>query len=234
MFESIQFSNSAELQFAGSAGVLAEYAVELAQPAGEFAQYAVELAEHTVEPAGNSGPGKAAGSRRCLQVGFAIALAFGVACATMPHGATEANLAHGRSEAADGWAAFRQHCASCHGERGESVASAPRVLGEGALPEFPRELNINADPAAGDPELARMRVRSRPAGAPRRDPFRSAQDLYSYVSKKMPAGKGAGSLSAGQYWNIINFMLLAHGVQVPPGGVNEGNASSVKLEAAHP
>jgi mono/diheme cytochrome c family protein len=176
--------------------------------------------------------------RTCLQIGvrcgLLAALALGFDCATMPRGATEANMARARNDSAEGSALFQQYCAGCHGERGESVSSAPRILGEGALPEYPRELNINADPAAGDPELLRLRARTRPAGAPRRNPFRSAQDLYEYVSKKMPAGKEAGSLSAGQYWAIVNFMLLAHGVQVPPGGVNEGNAGSVKLQVGRP
>jgi hypothetical protein len=103
-------------------------------------------------------------------------------------------------------------------------------MGEGALPEYPQEHNINADPAAGDPELLRLRSQTRPAGAPWRDPFRTAQDLFGFVSKSMPQpAEKAGSLSAEQYWAIINFMLLAHGVRVPPEGVTANNASSVKL-----
>jgi mono/diheme cytochrome c family protein len=169
------------------------------------------------------------------QWGLLAALALGVACATMPHGATEANLAGARSSAAEGWALFREHCAGCHGERGESVSNAPRILGEGALPEYPRERNLNADPASGDPELLRLRAQTRPAGAPWRDPFRTAQDLYGFVSKQMPLpAKSAGSLSADQYWVITDFMLRAHGVQVPPEGVNAGNASSVKLQVRRP
>jgi hypothetical protein len=49
----------------------------------------------------------------------------------------------------------------------------------------------------------------------------------------LPAAK-AGSLSAEQYWAIINFMLVAHGVQVPPEGVTEKNAGTVKLQVASP
>jgi mono/diheme cytochrome c family protein len=165
------------------------------------------------------------------QWGLLGVLALGVACATMPHGATEANMAQARSGTAEGWALFKDHCAGCHGERGESVSNAPRILGAGALPEYPRERNINADPASGDPELLRLRAQTRPAGAPWRDPFRTAQDLYGYVSKQMPLpAKSAGSLSADQYWAITNFMLRAHGVPVPPEGVNAGNASSVRLQ----
>ena len=144
-------------------------------------------------------------------------------------------MSQARSGAAEGWTEFKTHCASCHGERGESVSNAPRIMGEGALPEYPRERNINADPASGDPELLRLKALTRPAGAPWRDPFRSAQDLYGFVSKNMPLpAKKVGSLSADQYWAIINFMLLAHGVQVPPEGVNAGNASSVKLQVRRP
>ncbi len=163
------------------------------------------------------------------------ALALGVACATVPRGASEANLARAQSGAADGSALFKERCAGCHGERGEGVGNAPRVLGQGALPEYPRERNLNADPAAGDPELLRLKAQMRPAGAPWRDPFRTAQDLYAYMSKHMPLPvQIAGSLSAEQYWAIVNFMALAHGLDVPPAGINAGNAGSVKLQVGRP
>ena len=159
---------------------------------------------------------------------FVAALALG--CAATPRGATDANMATAQSGAPDGWSSFQRNCASCHGQRGESRGRAPRILGEGALPELPREQNMNADPAAGDPELAKLRAQTRPGGAPSRDPFRTAEDLHRYVSKHMPLPEEkAGSLPPEEYWAIINFMLLAHGVQVPPGGVNATNASSVKL-----
>jgi mono/diheme cytochrome c family protein len=144
-------------------------------------------------------------------------------------------MAKARSGSSTGWALFERYCAGCHGERGQSVTRAPRIMGEGALPEYPRERNLNADPASGDPELLRLRAQTRPAGAPWRDPFRTAQDLYGYVSKKMPQPeKQAGSLSVEQYWAIVDFMLRAHGVQVPPEGVTPGNASSVKLQVQRP
>lgn len=161
--------------------------------------------------------------------GFAAA-ALGVACASVPRGATDANMAAARGGAPKGSDSYSRNCAGCHGERGESVTGAPRIIGEGALPEYPREHNVNADPAAGDPEWLRLRAQTRPAGAPWRDPFRTADDLYGYVSKKMPLPSGkAGTLPADEYWAIVNFMLLAHGVKVPPEGVTPANASAVKL-----
>ena len=172
---------------------------------------------------------------RVSQLGLVCALVLAVACATMSRGAATENMAQARSGAAEGWSLFKENCAGCHGERGESVSSAPRIMGAGALPEYPREHNMNVDPASGDPELLKLKAQSRPAGAPWRDPFRTAQDLYGYVSKNMPQpANRAGSLSAEQYWSIINFMLLAHGVQVPAEAVSEGNASSVKLQVGRP
>ena len=157
------------------------------------------------------------------------------ACASVPRGATDMNMAKARSGSDRGFSAFKQNCASCHGERGESVSSAPRIMGEGALPEYPAERNSSTDPAAGDQEWLRLQAQSRPAGAPWRDPFRTAQDLYNFVSKKMPLpATKVGSLPAEHYWDIVNFMLLAHGVSLPTEGVNPGNAGSVKLQAAQP
>ena len=72
-------------------------------------------------------------------------------------------------------------------------------MGDGALPELPPERDVNSDPAAGDPELLRLRAQTRPAGAPWRDPFRTASDLYGYVSKNMPLpAQKVGSLSPEQ------------------------------------
>jgi hypothetical protein len=163
--------------------------------------------------------------------GFVAAVALGVACASTPRGATTADFAKAKSGSPNGWTSFKQQCAGCHGERGESVTAAPRIMGAGALPEYPRERKHNADPGAGDPEQLRLEAQSRPAGAPWRDPFRTAQDVHNYVSKHMPLpAENAGSLSAEEYWAIINFMLLAHGVAVPPEGVSDQNASSIKLQ----
>ncbi len=166
-----------------------------------------------------------------LRVGASVlAMAGAAACGSTQYGATQANLALARSSSPQGAALYENSCAGCHGARGESVTRAPRVMGPGALPEYPPQRDVNADPAAGDPELLKLRAQTRPAGAPWRDPFRTAQDLYGYVSANMPLpADKVGSLSADQYWLIINYMLVAHGVQVPPEGVTASNASTVKL-----
>ena len=164
--------------------------------------------------------------RRALVIPLAIAWA----CASVQYGATEANLTRARSASPAGAALFHQKCAGCHGERGESTTGAPRILGEDALPELPKPRNVNVDPAAGDRESLRLEARSRPAGAPWRDPFRTAKDLHKFVSENMPPSEEKRKeLSAEDYWAIVNFMLLAHGVAVPPEGVTEANAGSVNF-----
>jgi mono/diheme cytochrome c family protein len=156
-------------------------------------------------------------------------------CAGKQRGASPANMGKAQLAVPNGSALFQANCASCHGDRGQSVGRPPRIMGPGALPELPSEQNINADPAAGDPELLRFRARARPAGAPWRDPFRTAEDVFRFVSTNMPQpAEKAGSLRPEEYWAIVNFMLVAHGVDVPPSGITEQNASSVKLHPAGP
>jgi hypothetical protein len=167
--------------------------------------------------------------------GLVLALAIVSACAGVTRGATDVNLARARTTSHDGALLFAKECAPCHGQRGESAGNAPFILGEGALPEYPRERNITANPAAGDPAALRLEARSRPLGAPWRDPFRTAQDLYNYVSRNMPLPeKMAGTLKPEEYWAILNFMLVAHGVSVPESGVNRENAKTVKLRVTAP
>jgi len=169
-------------------------------------------------------------SRIFVRASAAIACALVTACASTPRGATEANFARAKSGAPAGATLFARECAGCHGARGEVVNSTPQILGEGALPEYPRARDLNASPAAGDPESLKLEAQSRPPGAPWRDPFRTARDLHNYVSQHMPLPKDrAGSLPPDDYWAILNFMLLAHGVQLPPEGVTAQNAAAVKL-----
>ena len=162
-------------------------------------------------------------------IGFMIAVGLATACAATQYGATDANMANAKNAAPKGAALFAQRCAPCHGERGEG-ASAPRIMGLAALPEYPRARNPNTDPALSDPESVSLHSLSRPEGAPRRNPFRTAQDVYDFISTKMPQpAEAAGSLTADEYWSILNFLLLAHGTALPAEGVTPANASSIKL-----
>jgi mono/diheme cytochrome c family protein len=66
-----------------------------------------------------------------------------------------------------------------------------------------------------------------------RDPeaFRTAETLFDYVSRSMPLPRDRiGSLKPEQYWAVVNFILLAHQSEVPPGGVTPENAPSVVIQ----
>jgi Cytochrome C oxidase, cbb3-type, subunit III len=153
-----------------------------------------------------------------------------LACSGLRYGISDADRALAREVAPRGVALFAEQCARCHGQHGEGRSSTPPVLGRDALPEYPREQNPNSGLTAGDPEALRLKARSRPAGAPSRDPFRTAADLYGYVSRSMPPSEEARAvMTPDDYWALVNLMLLSRGVSVPRGGVTDKNAASVKF-----
>jgi len=163
----------------------------------------------------------------CSLAAFGIALG---ACTSTPLGASEPNLANAQQKAGPGGELFQKECAACHGKRGEGLTNAPAVIGSGALPTYPRDQSLSTNPALSNNAQQQAQDSSRPPGAPSRDPFRTAQDLFSYTSTKMPLPKSrAGSLKPEEYWAIVNFMLLAHGSAVPDAGVTADNAASVQI-----
>jgi len=152
------------------------------------------------------------------------------ACSATPLGASEPNLANAQKKAGPGADLYQKECAACHGKNGEGLTSAPGVIGAGALPTYPRDNSLSSNPALSNNAQQQQQDSSRPPGAPSRDPFRNAQDLFTYVSTKMPLPKSrAGTLKPEEYWAIVNFMLIAHGSAVPADGVNAGNAASVEI-----
>ena len=158
------------------------------------------------------------------------ALSFGlVHCSVTPLGATDSGIAKARSAAPPGADAYDRECSSCHGKRGEGLTTAPAIMGSGALAEFPREDTSSSSPAFATNAPTQADVAHVP-GQAKRDPFRTAQDVYDYVSSRMPLPKSqAGTLKPEEYWAIVNYMLIAHGLAVPAGGVTESNAKSIAL-----
>src|SRR5262249_30107253 len=131
---------------------------------------------------------------------------FGLACASVPTGATADDLTRARSQAAQGATTFSNECARCHGQRGEGQGGVSPILGPGALPEFPRNTGGVSDPTITDPQLIQIQAQSRPQGAPWRDPFRNAQDLYNFTAKHLPKERSA-ELKDADYWAVVSFML---------------------------
>jgi mono/diheme cytochrome c family protein len=167
-------------------------------------------------------------SRQAL--GMASLLALAIACGAMQLGATDANLSAARSRAARGADLFASHCASCHGARGEGTGKAPAVMGAGALPVYPSDQDRATRSAFNDPQTLEEESRARPAGAPSREPFRTAADLEHFVATKMPPPKSkVPSLNGDENWAVVTFMLIGHGAAVPKDGITAENAASVPM-----
>jgi mono/diheme cytochrome c family protein len=153
------------------------------------------------------------------------------ACSVTPLGATDTGIAQARAKSPPGADAFDRECASCHGRRGEGLTTAPAIMGSGALPTYPRDDNSSTNPAFTSTNGQTQQDATRVPGQAKRPPFHTAQDLYDYVSTRMPMPKSsAGTLKPDEYWAILNYMLLAHGVAIPADGVTAANAKTVNIQ----
>jgi len=160
---------------------------------------------------------------------FVLSAAALLGCSVTPLGATEAGIAKARSAAAPGAELFDRECSSCHGKQGEGLTTAPAIMGPGALRTFSRDDSSSSSPSYSVNAQAPIDVAHVP-GQAKRPPFRTAQDVYDYVSTRMPMPRSrAGTLKPEDYWAIVNFMLIAHGAPVPASGLSEANAKSVEL-----
>lgn len=165
---------------------------------------------------------------RFLVVGL-VSAAGVFACAVTPLGASDAGMAQARSRASLGAQEYERHCSACHGKRGEGLTTAPAVMGTGALSKYPRD-DVSSSSSTYQTIANQQQDTTRVPGQSRRGAFSNAQDVYDYISTRMPLPRNAiGSLKSEEYWAILNFMLVAHGVAVPADGVTPANARSVSV-----
>lgn len=160
----------------------------------------------------------------CAFLGFGL-----LNCSVTPLGASEEGIARARTAQPGGAEEYEHECSACHGKRGEGLTTAPAVMGASGLPTYPRDDSSSSSGAF----LTQGQVQSdatRVPGQSKRKPFATAQDVYDYISTRMPLPKSqAGTLKPEEYWAITNYMLVANGVTIPPGGINAANASTVTL-----
>jgi hypothetical protein len=102
------------------------------------------------------------------------------------------------------------------------------VLGPGALPEYPRDNSGSGMATITDPQQLQIQTQTRPAGAPWRDPFRNAQDVYDFVSAHLPKSR-ASEMKQDDYWAVVTFLIAAQGGQPPAGGISAANARSISI-----
>src|SRR5450432_2228864 len=147
-----------------------------------------------------------------------------------PLGATDTGIAQARAKSPPGADLFDRQCASCHGRRGEGLTTAPAIIGSSALPKYPRDDTSSSSPSFSTNQQVQQDA-TRVPGQSKRGAFVTAQDVYDYVSTRMPLPKSsAGTLKPEEYWAIVNYMLIAHGVAVPSEGVSEANAKSINVQ----
>lgn len=135
--------------------------------------------------------------------------------------------APGPAQVDQGASLYYYHCMACHGDRGQGLSvewraqwapghqdcSVPQCHGSRHPPEgftFPKNF---APPLVGDGALAR---------------YTTAQDLYDFVSKRMPY-QAPGSLKPDQYWALVAFILQRRGAAV--SNVGPANAGDILLHA---
>jgi len=158
---------------------------------------------------------------------FAVVLS---ACTVTPLGATDTGIAQARAKSPPGADLFDSQCASCHGRRGEGLTTAPAIIGSSALPKYPRDDTSSSSPQFSTNAQIQQDA-TRVPGQSKRGAFITAQDVYDYISTRMPMPKSsAGTLKPEEYWAILNYMLIAHGVAVPSAGINEANAKTINVQ----
>jgi mono/diheme cytochrome c family protein len=167
-------------------------------------------------------------SRLLTKLPAALVLPFLFSCAVTPPGASDAHLAQAKSRAARGAALFDASCAGCHGPRGEGLAGAPPILGATDLPRYPRDqggLQLYQDP-----NQVQRQNQDRVPGVASRVEFVSAQDVQGYLKEHLGLVKaGASNLSEEDSWALINFLLIAHGSNVPNEEISAANARDVAI-----
>jgi hypothetical protein len=152
------------------------------------------------------------------------------ACSGGSPRASDADLAQAKSRASQGASLFEQACASCHGPRGEGLAGAPPIIGATALPRYPRDQS--GVQLYQDPQQIQRQAQLRVPGTPSRAEFVSALDLHTYLKLHMTTVKkpaGAIDLSDSDLLAVVNFVLIAHGSDVPAGEISLENASTVLI-----
>jgi Cytochrome c len=179
-----------------------------------------------VSPAGH-GPLRAGTARRVFVALVALALG---SCIRQeeraPAFAPEATAP--QDPQARGTNVFSARCARCHGETGQGTDDVPVVLGTRALPEFARGDSVASRFMPRDPQRLEIQQQSHSRGGSLRGPFRTAQDLYDYVSVHKVSQRG--DLKPDEIWALVALMITAQGSTVPAEGIGPVNAVSTLIE----
>lgn len=164
--------------------------------------------------------------RRVAVLGALASSLIAAACSVTPYGASDADLERAKSSALRGASLFESQCSACHGERGEGRGSTPPIIGPGALKRYPNESSLGSSTSASsDGQRGALRPPGPEQGRPE---FVSAENLQSYLVHHMPKIKRE-PLSDEDYWAVVEFMLIAHGRDVPAEGLSSRNGAKIAI-----
>lgn len=118
-----------------------------------------------------------------------------------------------QTEVQSGARIYKRQCARCHGANGEGKDNqfkglrAPELIGPAALPCKPR-----------------------PYQKIRQHDFRTAADVYAFVSATMPADQPA-ILDADEYWDVIAYLLQENGKKTDEARLDKSSSSQIVLHS---
>ncbi len=119
---------------------------------------------------------------------------------------------------------YWMRCMVCHGDQGQGLAKFRY-----SYP--PQEQNCSAHGCHNDPRAgAGFTFPDAPPimGTGTLARFHTAQDLYDFVSTRMPY-QVPGTMSADDYWAVVAYLLQKHGVTV--SDLNAENARAISVQA---
>lgn len=104
------------------------------------------------------------------------------------------------------------------------------MLGVTGLPRYPRDQN--GVQLYQDPNQVQRQNQDRVPGAASRAEFVTALDLHGYLLQHASTVKrppGAAQLDEEECWAVVNFLLIAHGSDVPEQEISAANARDVLI-----
>jgi hypothetical protein len=158
----------------------------------------------------------------------ALAAAGVLSCVLPENHPTDLEFAAARARSPAGALFFAAQCAPCHGARGQGLAVAPQILGAGALPEYARDDAPGRTPPFRDFQQMEIDSHTRRAEISGRDPFRTAQDLYTFLVGHTLTTR-APAATAEDYRAVVTYLLTAQGAAIPADGLTADNAGVIPI-----
>ncbi len=144
-----------------------------------------------------------------------------------PSASSHIALADAADQATRGAEVYSGHCITCHGDRGQGLTLEWRLTWD---PEHQNCGRPNCHGLNHPPEGFYLPNMYAPAivGPDTLDEFQTAQDLFDFVSTRMPFQE-PGVLPQADYWALTAFLMRQNGLALPGTDLGAGTASMILL-----